>query len=102
MTDDLTPARPWTWDALAGAGAIVSDAHDMLALRGRRARRLARWRAPARHAMKLSQEPQLEHDGDNEGLGLDDRSERALLAQRRDGRFTTASSASTRSRAARS
>ena len=69
MTDDLTPARPWTWDALAGAGAVVSDAHDMLALAVAELDASQGGERPLVHAMKLSQEPQLEHDGDNEGLG---------------------------------
>ena len=68
-SDDLAPAAPWTWDVLAGAGGIVSDAHDLLALTIAELDAAQGGERPLVHAMKLSQESQLEHQGDNEGLG---------------------------------
>jgi CubicO group peptidase (beta-lactamase class C family) len=67
--DDLKPTAPWTWDALAGAGALHSDAHDLLELAVDELDASEGGERPLVRAMKLSQEPQLEHEGDNEGLG---------------------------------
>ena len=68
---DLRPVNPWTFDALAAAGALVSDARDQLKLIDAE---LAAAAAPTdktglRPALRLTQEPQLVHDGENEGLG---------------------------------
>jgi D-alanyl-D-alanine-carboxypeptidase/D-alanyl-D-alanine-endopeptidase len=60
----------WYFDALAGAGALVSDAHDMLSLIDDELDAASGSHAPLRGAMHFTQEPQLEHpEGDNEGLG---------------------------------
>ena len=68
-TDDLKPAVPWTWDALAGAGALISDARDQLALVDAEIDAGLGSRGVLRNAMKLTQEAQIDHTGDNEGLG---------------------------------
>ena len=60
---------PWTFDALAGAGALISDAHDQLALIADELDAAAGGKQPLRAAMRLSQEPQLEDQAVNEGLG---------------------------------
>jgi len=68
--DDLKPVAPWTFDALAGAGAIVSDARDQLTLIDAELDASAGSKLGLRGAMKLTQEPQLQNTvGDNEGLG---------------------------------
>jgi D-alanyl-D-alanine-carboxypeptidase/D-alanyl-D-alanine-endopeptidase len=67
---DLTPVPYWYFDALAGAGALVSDAHDMLSLIDQELDAASGSRAALRQAMHFTQQPQLEHpQGDNEGLG---------------------------------
>jgi CubicO group peptidase (beta-lactamase class C family) len=67
---DLVPVPYWYFDALAGAGALVSDAHDMLALIDEELDAAAGSHAPLRQAMHFTQQPQLDHpQGDNEGLG---------------------------------
>ena len=68
--DDLKPVSPWTFDALAGAGALVSDARDQLTLIDAELDASAGSKLGLRGAMKLTQEPQLANAvGDNEGLG---------------------------------
>jgi CubicO group peptidase (beta-lactamase class C family) len=67
--DDLAPTTPWTYDALAGTGGLISTARDQLALLEAELDADAGSRQPLRPAMKLTQEPQLERGGDNEGLG---------------------------------
>jgi len=67
--DDLAPAAPWTFDALAGAGVLISSAHDQLRLLDAELDAAAGGALVLRHAMKLSQEPALERTGDNVGLG---------------------------------
>jgi len=67
--DDLQPVPPWTFDALAGAGALISDAHDQLALISDELDAAAGGKLPLRAAMRLTQEPQLENQRVNEGLG---------------------------------
>ena len=67
--DDLVAAAPWTFDALAGAGALISSARDQLRLLDAELDAAAGGALVLRHAMKLSQEPALERTGDNEGLG---------------------------------
>ncbi len=67
---DLRPVPYWYFDALAGAGALVSDAHDMLSLIDDEMDAASNSHGPLRQAMKLTQAPQLERpEADNEGLG---------------------------------
>ena len=67
---DLAPVPPWNFDALAGAGALISDARDQLALIDAELDAASGSKQPLRPAMRLTQEPELDHDtGDNEGLG---------------------------------
>jgi D-alanyl-D-alanine-carboxypeptidase/D-alanyl-D-alanine-endopeptidase len=68
-TDDLATAPPWTFDALASAGAVVSTARDQLRLIEAELDAAAGGALPLRHAMKLTQEPVLDRVGSNEGLG---------------------------------
>lgn len=68
-TDDLARAAPWTFDALAGAGAMVSSARDQLRLIDVELDAAAGGTQVLRRAMKLTQEPQLDRTGDNESLG---------------------------------
>lgn len=68
-TDDLATAAPWTFDALAGAAALVSTARDQLRLIELELDAAAGGSLVLRRAMKLTQEPQLDRTGDNEGLG---------------------------------
>ncbi len=68
-TDDLAPTPPWTYDALAGSGAIVSTARDQLKLIDLELDAADGSHRPLRPAMKLTQEPALDHPGVNEGLG---------------------------------
>ena len=67
--DDLAKAAPWTFDALAGAGALVSTAHDQLQLIEVELDAATGSSLPLRHAMKLTQEPQLDRTGNNVSLG---------------------------------
>jgi CubicO group peptidase (beta-lactamase class C family) len=67
--DDLVAAAPWTFDALAGAAALSSSAHDQLRLIEAELDAAAGGALALRHAMKLTQEPALGRSGDNEGLG---------------------------------
>jgi serine-type D-Ala-D-Ala carboxypeptidase/endopeptidase len=67
--DDLTPAPPWTVDALAGAVGVVSSVHDQLQLIEAELDAAAGGSLALRRAMKLTQEPQLDRVGDNQGLG---------------------------------
>lgn len=68
-TDDLAPAAPWTFDALAGAGALISDARDQLAFLGLELDAASDRGGPLAHEMKLTQESQLDRPGSNEGIG---------------------------------
>jgi CubicO group peptidase (beta-lactamase class C family) len=68
-TDDLQKAPPWTFDALAGAGAVVSSAADQLRLIDAELDAAAGGTEVLRRAMKLTQEAQLDRTGPNEGLG---------------------------------
>lgn len=67
--DDLAEAPPWTFDALAGAGAVVSSARDQLRLVAAELDAAAGGTSVLRRAMKLTQEPALDGTGTNEGLG---------------------------------
>jgi CubicO group peptidase (beta-lactamase class C family) len=68
-TDDLAKAAPWTFAALAGAAALVSTARDQLRLLELELDAADGGSLVLRRAMKLTQEPQLDRTGDNEGLG---------------------------------
>lgn len=68
-TDDLAPAQPWTYDALAGTGGLVSTVRDQLAFLEAQIEADAGSKLPLRPAMRLTQEPQLQGGGDNEGIG---------------------------------
>ncbi len=67
---DLASAPVWHWEALAPAGALVSDAHDQLALIRAELDAGNNGAGALRPAMRLAQDPQLESEGPNEGLGL--------------------------------
>jgi CubicO group peptidase (beta-lactamase class C family) len=67
--DDLAPVPPWTFDALAGAGALVSTVRDQLALIDAEMDAFAGSKQPLRPAMRLTQEEQLRDTSDNIGLG---------------------------------
>jgi len=68
-TDDLATAPAWTYDALAGAGAVVSTVRDQLKLIDAEIDAADGGTQPVRRAMKLSQEPQIDRSGDNVSLG---------------------------------
>ncbi len=67
--EDLQPTPPWTFDALAGAGALVSDARDQLHLIDTEIDAYAGSKAVLRGPMRLTQEDQLENQGPNTGIG---------------------------------
>jgi CubicO group peptidase (beta-lactamase class C family) len=67
--EDLAPSPPWTFDAMAGAAALVSTARDQLRLIEAELDAAAGGSLPLRRAMKLTQEPQLDRTGDNESFG---------------------------------
>ncbi|MBA3455558.1 MAG: beta-lactamase family protein, partial [Deltaproteobacteria bacterium] len=67
--EDLQPMVPWTFDALAGAGAIVSTARDQLTLIDAELDAAAGSKLPLRAPMRLTQEPQIDEVGANSGLG---------------------------------
>lgn len=66
---DLQPVPPWTWDALAGAGALVSTVRDQLTLIDAELDAHAGSKLPLRAPMRLTQETQLDNIGANVGLG---------------------------------
>lgn len=68
-SDDLAKVPPWTFDAMAGAGAVMSSAHDLLQLIDAELDAAAGGTSALRHAMKLTQEPVLDRTGANVGLG---------------------------------
>ena len=69
--DDLKPAHVWSFDALAGAGALVSSMRDQLRLVDAELDAAAGATTTLRPAMRLTQEAQLDDTGQvqNEGLG---------------------------------
>ncbi len=67
--DELAPAKPWTYDALAGAGGLISNARDQLKFLEAQLEADTGSKAPLRPAMRFTQEAQLERPGDNEGIG---------------------------------
>jgi D-alanyl-D-alanine-carboxypeptidase/D-alanyl-D-alanine-endopeptidase len=69
---DLAPVPNWTWDALSGAGGLVSSARDQLAVIDAELDAASGSKQTLRTAMRLSQEEQLPATtGPNEGLGWD-------------------------------
>lgn len=66
---ELVAVPPWTWGALAGAGALSSSVRDLLALVDAQLDAAAGGKLPLRRAMALTQEPQLAVTGDNLGIG---------------------------------
>ena len=68
--DDLATVTPWTFDALAAAGGLVSSARDQLRLIDAELDAAAGGtQGPLRRALKLTQEPALDRSGNNEGMG---------------------------------
>lgn len=68
--DDLQTMPFWTFDALAGAGALVSNARDQLALIDAELDAFAGSKSTLRAPMRLTQEAQLDAtSGPNVGLG---------------------------------
>ena len=67
--EDLQPMIPWTFDALAGAGALVSDVRDQLHFLDAELDAYAGSKLPLRPQMRFTQEDQLEGQGPNTGLG---------------------------------
>jgi CubicO group peptidase (beta-lactamase class C family) len=67
--DDLAAMPPWTWNALSGAGGIVTTASDLLDLIDAEIDASTGSKAPLRAAMRLTQESQLDSDGANLALG---------------------------------
>lgn len=68
--DELLPVSHWSFqDALAGAGALISDARDQLKLIDLELDAAAGGKETLRRAMALTQEPQLDGGGQNTGLG---------------------------------
>jgi len=68
-TPDLADTPYWTFDALAGAGALISSARDLLALVDAELDAASGGKTTLRPAMRLTQEPQLDVKGENVGLG---------------------------------
>ncbi|HSN26121.1 MAG TPA: serine hydrolase domain-containing protein [Kofleriaceae bacterium] len=66
---ELARVPYWTWDALAPAGGLVSDAHDQLALIAAELEAAAGSKLPLRPAMHFTQEPQMANSPVNEGYG---------------------------------
>ena len=70
MTDDLVPTPAWTWQALAGAGGLVSSARDQLHFIEVELDAANGSKGPLRAPMRLTQETQLEAtQPQNEGIG---------------------------------
>jgi len=67
--DDLVKTPAWQFDALAGSAGLVSSVRDQLRLIELELDAAAGGNLVLRHAMKLTQEAQLDRTGDNEGLG---------------------------------
>lgn len=69
--DELAPVPRWTWDALAGAGGLISSARDQLKLLEAELDAAAGGKSlPLRNQLRLAQEPQLEaSSAANAGLG---------------------------------
>ena len=69
--DELTAVPHWTWDALAGAGGLVSTVRDQLKLLDAELDAAAGGKTmPLRNQLRLTQEAQLESStSENAGLG---------------------------------
>jgi serine-type D-Ala-D-Ala carboxypeptidase/endopeptidase len=67
--ENLAPRSRWTWGALVGAGGLISTVRDQLKLIEAEIDAAAGSKGTLRPAMRLTQEPQLDVPGDNEGLG---------------------------------
>jgi len=69
--DDLAAAPRWAWNALAGAGGLISSARDQLRLIEAELDAAAGGKTlPLRNPMRLTQEPQLDPTStENAGLG---------------------------------
>jgi CubicO group peptidase (beta-lactamase class C family) len=69
--DDLAPAQLWTWNALAGAGGLVSTVRDQLKFIEIQLDAASGGKLPLRAPIRLTQEAQLENGAtsENEGLG---------------------------------
>ncbi len=68
---DLSAVPAWTYDAMAGAGGLISTAHDQLALIAAEVEAAGGSKAPLRAAMHFTQEDQLEEDPQHPGnIGL--------------------------------
>ena len=67
--EDLKPRSRWTWGALVGAGGLISTVRDQLKLVEAEIDATTGSRGPLRAAMRLTQEPQLDQPGENEGIG---------------------------------
>lgn len=69
-TNDLVNAAPWTFDAMSGAGGLVSTAHDQLALIAAELDATTGSKQALRAPMRLTQEKQVENQQtQNSGLG---------------------------------
>jgi CubicO group peptidase (beta-lactamase class C family) len=66
--DDLKQTSRWTWGALAGAGALIASARDMIKLVDAQLDAAAGSRGPLRPQLRLAQEAQLDRTGDNESF----------------------------------
>jgi D-alanyl-D-alanine-carboxypeptidase/D-alanyl-D-alanine-endopeptidase len=70
VTDtDLKPVSAWHWNALAGAGAMVSDARDLLALIDAELDANVGGKRALRPSMRTSQEPAIDRKGANLAIG---------------------------------
>ncbi len=67
--EELVRVPPWTFMALSGAGALISSARDQLTLIDAELDAAAGGKQSMRRAMSFTQEPQLEKQGANVGLG---------------------------------
>ncbi|MGE3459685.1 MAG: serine hydrolase domain-containing protein, partial [Kofleriaceae bacterium] len=68
-TNDLKATPPWTFDAMAGAGALVSTARDQLTVIAAELDAITGSKEPLRAAMRLTQEKQMDQQAQNAGLG---------------------------------
>lgn len=67
--EDLKPVVPWSFDALAGAGALVSNARDQLRMIDAQLAAVAGGKGPLRGPMRLTHEVQAQELGAPSGLG---------------------------------
>nr|HEX4318060.1 serine hydrolase domain-containing protein [Kofleriaceae bacterium] len=69
-TTDLADALPSHWGVLAPAGGVISDVRDQVAVVRAELDASANGVGALRSAMRLTQDAQLDREGDNEGIGL--------------------------------